>query len=370
MIPLVDLKAQYHSIKPEIDAAIQRVLESCQFIQGPEVAAFEADFARINRAPHAIGLGSGTVALQLTLEALGVSRGDEVITSAHTFIATAEAIREAGATPVFVDIDPQTYNIDPNLIEAAITERTRAIVPVHLYGQSADMPAIMALARRYNLVVVEDAAQAHLATFRDTSVGLWGDAGIFSFFPAKNLGAYGDAGAVITDNAELAHKLRLMRDHGRDAKYVHTMRGTGARLDALQAAILAVKLRHLPQWTRQRQRIAGIYRIGLQGVDSLVLPYQHAEAAHVYHLFVLRSVRRDELQAHLKANGISSGIHYPVPLHLQPALEYLGYKPGDLPHTELAANSILSLPMYPELSPAQTETIIQAVRDFANTLSS
>ena len=364
MIPLVDLKAQYQAIKPEINEAIQRVLESSRFIQGPEVAAFEAAFAQISQAPHAIGVGSGTVALQLALTALGVTSGDEVITSSHTFIATAEAIRETGARPVFVDIDRQTYNIDPNLIEAAITERTRAIVPVHIYGRPANMAAIMEIAHRHNLAVVEDAAQAHLATYQDKSVGLWGDAGIFSFFPAKNLGAYGDAGAVVTNNPDLANKIRLMRDHGRDKKYVHVTRGIGARLDALQAAVLSVKLHHLSQWTRQRQEAAALYRTGLQDLASIVLPYECHNATHVYHLFVIRTTQRNELQAHLKTKNIASGIHYPLPLHLQPALEYLEYKKGDLPHTELIADTVLSLPIYPEITSAQVETVIQAIRDF------
>mgnify|MGYP001027202682 CR=1 FL=1 len=363
MIPSVDLKAQYSSIKPEIDAAIQRVLDHAQFIQGPEVKSFEKAFAAACGAPHAIGVASGTAAIHLTLVALDIGPGDEVITTPHTFIATVEPICEVGATPVFVDIDPVTYNIAPGRIEQAITERTRALMPVHLYGQPADMEPILDIAQRHNLHVIEDAAQAHGATYHDRHVGLWGDAGTFSFYPAKNIGAYGDAGAIITRDASLAKRLRMLRDHGRKEKYIHVTRGFGERLDALQAAILAVKLTQLEAWVTRRRQIANMYRERLNGLP-LILPQESDGARHVYHQFVIRADHRDALRLHLKGAGVGTGIHYPLPLHLQPALRHLGYQKGDFPVAEAIAESALSLPVYPELTPDQIDTIVHAIRGF------
>ena len=363
MIPLVDLKAQYNSIKPEMDAAIQRVLDHTQFIQGLEVESFEAAFAAACGAPHAVGVASGTAAIHLTLVALGIGPGDEVITTPHTFIATVEAIREVGARPIFVDIDPVTYNIDPHRIEGAITERTRALMPVHLYGQPADMLPILDIARRHDLRVIEDAAQAHGATYHGQHVGLWGDAGTFSFYPAKNIGACGDAGAVITRDATLAEHLCMLRNHGRKDKYVHTMHGYGERLDALQAAILSVKLTQLEAWVTRRRQIADTYRERLAGLP-LTLPQELDGARHVYHQFVIRTDHRYVLKAYLWDAGVGTGIHYPLPLHLQPALEYLGYQKGDFPVTEMVADTVLSLPIYPELSAKQIDTLVNALEEF------
>jgi dTDP-4-amino-4,6-dideoxygalactose transaminase len=363
MIPLMDLKAQYRSLQPEIDLAIARVLEHTQFIHGPEVRSFEMAFAAACGARHAIGVASGTAAIHLALVALGIGPGDEVITSAHTFIASAEPILQVGARPVFVDVEAGTGNLDPARLEGAITPRTRALLPVHLYGQPADMPAILEVATRHGLVVVEDAAQAHGAQCCGRHVGLWGQAGTFSFYPGKNLGAYGDAGAIITGDDELAARLRMLRDHGRSEKYLHATHGYGERLDALQAAILAAKLPRLEAWNERRREIAEHYRHALAGLP-LGLPPERDGTRHVYHQFPVYTQQRDALQAHLKEAGVGTGIHYPVPLHLQPALAHLGYRQGDLPVTEELANTELSLPVYPELTAEQIETIVGAVRSF------
>lgn len=362
-IPLVDLKAQYQTIKPEIDAAMQRVVNNTAFILGKEVAEFEKNFAAFCRAQHCVGTASGTAALHLALLILGVQPGDEVITTAHTFIATSEVISVIGAKPVFVDIDPRTYNIDPNLIERAITPRTRVIIPVHLYGQPAEMDAILEIARKHNLRVIEDAAQAHGAEYRGRRAGTMGDVACFSFYPGKNLGAYGDAGALVTNDAALAEHARMLRDHGRRDKYAHQIVGYGYRLDALQAAILGAKLPHLDAWNARRQEIADYYTELLSNTD-LVTPYAPPHITPVYHLYVVRSKNRDGLQKHLKARGIETGIHYPIPLHLQPVYHDLGYKVGDFQHTEQAANAILSLPMYPELTDAQVQQIVDAIEEF------
>jgi dTDP-4-amino-4,6-dideoxygalactose transaminase len=359
-IPLVDLKAQYATIKPEVDAAVARVLADTSFIMGPEVKAFDEEFAAWVGAPHAIGVSSGTDALHLVLRALGVGAGDEVITTAMSFVATAESIVMAGATPVFVDIEPGTCNLDPARIEAAITPRTRAIMPVHLYGQSADMDPILAVARKHKLPVVEDAAQAHGAKYKGRSVGTIGDAGTFSFYPGKNLGAYGDAGAITTTNDELAAKLRMLRDHGRRSKYEHLIDGYGNRIDALQAAILRVKLPHLTAWTTARQRIAGEYAKALTavGMAPAVVP---SWSEPVWHLYVIRVADRAKAQAALKAAGYESGVHYPIPLHRQPVYHRLGYAPGSLPVAERAAEEVLSLPIYPELPAGVPERVVAAL---------
>jgi len=362
-IPLVDLKAQYLSIKDEMDAAIQRVVDSTSFIMGPDVRAFEEEFARFCGVQHAVGVDSGTAALHLAFLTCDIGPGDEVITTPHTFIATIGMLGRVGARPVFVDIDPWTYNIDPARIEAAITGRTRAIMPVHLYGQPAEMDPILEIADRHRLKVIEDAAQAHGAEYKGRQAGSMGHVAIFSFYPGKNLGAYGDAGAVVTDDGEIAEKVRLLRNHGRRDKYEHLLQGFNYRIDTLQAAILRAKLAHLKEWNEARRRHAATYRELLSGLD-LVLPYEPEHIRAVYHLFVVRLQERDALREHLQARGISTGIHYPIPLHLQPAYRHLGYKEGDFPITEECARQVLSLPMYPELTQEQMEEVTRAIKEF------
>ncbi len=361
-IPLVDLKAQYQSIKPEIDAAMQRVVDNTSFILGKEVSQFEKDYATFCKAEHCVGMDSGTAALHLALIICGVKPGDEVITTTHTFVATAEVISVIGAKPVLVDIDPRTYNIDPNLIEGAITPRTRAIIPVHLYGQPAEMDPILDIARKHNLRVIEDAAQAHGAEYRGRRAGTLGDVACFSFFPSKNLGAYGDAGALVTNNAELAERARMLRNHGRVAKYKHLIVGYGYRLDAMQAAVLGAKLPHLDAWNARRREIADYYTELFTNLD-LVTPYCPPHITPIYHIYAVRGKQRDALQKHLQAHGIETGIHYPIPLHLQPVYKNLGHKRGDFPVAEQVADEELSLPMYPELTDAQVQQIVEAVRE-------
>ena len=361
MIPLVDLKAQYVAIQPEIDAALQRVLSSTAFILGREVEEFEAAFAAYCGARHAVGVASGTSAIHLALLGCGVGPGDEVITTPHTFIATAEAISHAGARPVFVDIDPVTFNLDPARIEAAITARTKAIMPVHLYGNPADMDPLLAIARRRGLHVIEDAAQAHGARYKNRRVGTLGTAACFSFYPGKNLGAYGDGGMLVTDDPAVAARVRMLRDHGRREKYEHEIIGYGERLDALHAAVLQVKLRHLDAWNDKRRWAAQRYRELLRGA-AVTLPATSADAEPVYHLFVLRVAERDRVLQLLKAAGVGGGVHYPIPLHLQPAYAHLGYKPQSFPHTECAAREVLSLPIYPEITDSQLTQVATALR--------
>jgi dTDP-4-amino-4,6-dideoxygalactose transaminase len=362
-IPLVDLKAQYLSIKDEMDAAIQRVVDNTSFIMGPDVRAFEEEFASFCCVQHAVGVDSGTAALHLAFLACDIGPGDEVITTSHTFIATIGMLGRVGAKPVFVDIDPQTYNIDPARIEAAITERTKAIMPVHLYGQPAEMDPILEIADRHGLKVIEDAAQAHGAEYKGRRAGGMGHVAIFSFYPGKNLGAYGDAGALVTNDGEIAEKVRLLRNHGRRAKYEHLLEGFNYRIDTLQAAILRVKLAHLEEWNEARRRYVATYRELLNNLD-LVLPYEPEHVRAVYHLFVVRLQERDALREHLRERGISTGIHYPIPLHLQPAYRHLGHKEGDFPITEECARQILSLPMYPELTRGQMEEVTGAIKEF------
>lgn len=359
-IPLVDLKAQYAALRPDIDAAIARVIGSTSFIMGPEVRAFEEAFAIWCQARHAIGISSGTAAIELTLRALGIGSGDEVITTPFTFIATAEAISATGATPVFADIDPATYNLNPAAVEAAITPRTRALLPVHLYGQPANMPALAAIAQRHGLALIEDAAQAHGAEIDGRRVGSLGHAACFSFYPGKNLGAYGDGGAVTTGDEALAGRLRKLRDHGRVSKYVHDEIGYGHRLDALQAAILAAKLPHLDAANAARRRLAARYGELLAG-SELVLPHVPQGVTPVWHLYVVRTARRDEVLAGLKAQGIEAGIHYPLPLHLQPAYRSLGLGSGAFPVAEAASQQVLSLPLFPEMTDAQQERVVAAL---------
>jgi dTDP-4-amino-4,6-dideoxygalactose transaminase len=362
-IPLVDLKVQYLSIQNEIDAAIQRVVDSTGFILGPDVQTFEEEFARFCGVRHAVGVDSGTAALHLAFLTCDIGPGDEVITTPHTFIATIGMLGRMGARPVFVDIDSRTYNMDPAQIEAAITEQTKAIMPVHLYGQPAEMDPILEIADRHGLKVIEDAAQAHGAEYRGRRVGSMGHVAIFSFYPGKNLGAYGDAGAVVTNDSEMAEKVRLLRNHGRREKYEHLLQGFNYRIDTLQAAILRAKLAHLEEWNEARCRHAATYRELLSDLD-LVLPYEPEHVRAVYHLFVVRLQKRDALREHLKGRGISTGIHYPIPLHLQPAYRHLGYKEGDFPVAEECARQVLSLPMYPELSREQMEEVARAIKEF------
>lgn len=362
VIPLVDLKAQYLSIKREIDEAISRVIMSSGFILGAEVSRFEEDFATFCRTRHAVGASSGTAALHLALLGCGVGPGDEVITTPFTFVATAESISMAGARPVFVDIEPESYNIDPTGIKRAITRRTKAIIPVHLCGRPAEMGAILGIAAEHGLKVIEDAAQAHGAEYKEQRVGGIGHVACFSFYPSKNLGAYGDAGAVVTSDDHIAATVRLLHDHGRREKYGHLVEGYSYRLDALQAAILRVKLRHLEAWNEARRKHAESYR-ELLGNSGLGLPVEARDSRSVYHVFVVRSKNRDGLRQQLSQRGIDTGVHYPLPLHLQPAYRRLGYRRGDFPVCEQAASEVLSLPMYPELTRAQIEEIVLAITE-------
>lgn len=363
-IPLVDLKAQYDSIKDEIDAAIARVIQNTSFIGGKEVSAFEEAFAAFQHTKRCVGVASGTAAIFLALKVLGVGEGDEVITTPHTFIATVEPVEALGAKPVFVDIDPVTFNIDPDKIEAAITPRTRAILPVHLYGQLAPMDRIMEIARRHNLVVVEDAAQAHGAEYKGKRAGNWGDIAVFSFYPGKNLGAYGDGGAICTNDDTLADKIAKLRDHGRTSKYAHDEIGYGERLDSLQAAILGAKLPHLQDWNDARRRVADYYTQALRGLQGVRTPSEMPDARHIYHVYCITvNGNRDAILADLKARGIEAGIHYPIPLHLQAALAHHGGREGDFPNTEHAAKSILSLPIYPELTTEQMNRVVEELAD-------
>jgi dTDP-4-amino-4,6-dideoxygalactose transaminase/acetyltransferase-like isoleucine patch superfamily enzyme len=362
-IPLVDLAAQHQEHKQDIRLALDRVILNTRFIRGKEVGEFETAFAKFCRAEDAIGVNSGTDALYLALRALGIGSGDEVITTTHTFVATASAIIQAGARPVLVDVDPQSFCIDPDQIEAKITSRTKAILPVHLYGHPADMEAIATVARRRGLAIIEDAAQAHGAECAQRRIGTWGDIACFSFFPSKNLGAYGDAGAVVTNTKALAEKVGKLRDAGRSEKYLSDIVGTNSRLDTLQAAVLGVKLRYLENWNEARRKVAALYTEKLSGLP-LKLPTERANSRHVYHLYVIRTPRRDALAKHLAKYKIGTGIHYPVPLHLQPALSFLGYGKGEFPRTETIADEILSLPMYPELSTAQIDRVADAIREF------
>src|SRR5271166_3039524 len=360
-VPYLDLKTQYQSIKPEIDAAIARVLDSCQFVLGPEVAGFEQEFAAYCGAAECIALNSGTSALHLALLAAGVGPGDEVITVPFTFVASVAAVIYTGARPVLVDIDPRSFTMDPVAIEAAITPRTKAILPVHLYGQSCDMDPIMEIAKRRGLVVIEDAAQAHGAKYKGRHVGSIGDIGCFSFYPGKNLGAYGEGGAVTTSNPEYARTIRMLRDWGQDRKYHHLLHGFNFRMEGFQGAILRVKLRHLERWTETRRAVVGQYDklLANAGVET---PVEMPWARHVYHVYTLRTDDRDGLQAALQSEGIQTGIHYPVPAHLQPAYADLGYGRGAFPRSEQAAEQVLSLPLYPELSSQAVAEVAGAVK--------
>ena len=348
-LPFVDLKAQHASIADEVEAAVQNVMADADFILGDDVAAFEEEFARYCEAEHCVGLDSGMSALELGMRAMGIGPGDEVITPAGSFIASSSAISFTGATPVWVDVDARTYNIDPELIEAAITKRTKAIMVVHLYGQPADMDPILAIAAKHGLPVIEDACQSHGARYKGRRTGSMGTFAAFSFYPSKNLGAYGDAGALTTSDAELADKVRMMRNYGQRAKYDHVYLAWNRRLDTLQAAVLRVKLRHLDGWNHARRTVASIYR-ELLSETTAELPFMAAGVEHVFHLYVIQVDDRQAVQDDLTARGISTGIHYPVPIHLQEAYRERGMTPGSFPITEAAAKRVLSLPMYPEMT--------------------
>ena len=361
-VPLLDLKAQYAGIRDEIRAALDRVLESQHFILGPEVEAFESEIAAYCGSTYAIGVSSGTDALLLALMAVGIRPGDEVITTPYSFFATAGAIARLGARPVFVDIDARTFNINSNGIEARITPRTRALVPVHLFGQMADMLPIMELARKHNLFVIEDAAQAIGAELNQKRAGSVGHAGCFSFYPSKNLGGFGDGGMITTNDADLAARMRLLRSHGFRAKYNSEQLGN-FRLDEIQAAVLRVKLKYLDRWTEGRRRNAAFYRESLSRLETITLPYQMPHSRHVYNQFVIRSARRDELMAHLRKKQIGCEVYYPVPLHLQTCFKELSYKAGDLLVSEAAARESLALPIYPELTAEMLQAVVEAIRE-------
>lgn len=361
-VPFVDLKAHHANLRAELNGAIQDVIDAAAFAGGLFVNRFEADFAAYCDSPHAVGVGSGTEALWLTLLALGVGSGDEVITVPNTFMATAEAITYTGAEVVFVDVDEQSYTMDPAALADAITPRTRAIIPVHLFGQPADMDPIMEIARREGLFVVEDACQAHGAEYKGRRVGAFGEAACFSFYPGKNLGAFGEAGAVVTHNSELQEKIRILRDHGQVQKYQHRMVGWNSRMDGIQAAVLQVKLRYLEQGNRLRRYHASNYQKALDDIEEIILPTQAAYARHVYHIYAIRVQDRDEILTCLAEKDIGCGVHYPVPIHLQEAYRHLGYRRGAFPVAERCASEFLSLPMYPELTYSQVEEVIRGVK--------
>lgn len=362
-INFVDLKRQYEAIKGEIDACVNRVITSCNFVLGDEVNKFEEEFAAYCKSRFCVGVGSGTDALRLSLLAAGISSGDEVITVPNTFIATTLAISEVNAKIKFVDIDPETYTIDAARIEKAISEKTKAILPVHLYGNAADMAPIMEIAEKNNLAVIEDACQAHGADYKGKKVPT-GNIGCFSFYPGKNLGCYGDGGAIVTNNEEIAEKIKMLRNYGQKIRYHHLIKGTNSRLDTIQAAVLRVKLRYIEKWNGSRRRHAKLYNELLGGVVEL--PVEKEYAKHVYHLYVIRTKKRDELQGYLSKKGIASLIHYPIPIHLQKAYSDLNLGEGSFPITERYANEILSLPMFPELADEEIAYICESIKEFVS----
>jgi len=365
-IKFLDLSSQYKSIKKEIDKAIKRVLESNQFIGGDEVKEFEKEIAKFCSTKYALSVNSGTDALFLSLKALGIGLRDEVITTPFTFISTAEVIANCNAKPVFVDIDPKTFNINPLKIEEKINKKTKAIIPVHLFGQMADMTRIMRIARKYGLYVIEDAAQAIGAEYKNKKAGTFSDLGCFSFFPSKNLGGYGDGGMVVSNNEELAEKIRLLKNHGSSPKekYLNLILGTNSRLDTIQAAILRVKLKHLEEWSKARAKKAGLYTNQLGKLKELITPSIASGRTHIFHQYTIRVNEqvRDKLNKYLSSQGIPTMIYYPVPLHLQPAFKYLGYKKGDFPEAEKASEEVISLPIYPELNKNDQNFIIKKIR--------
>jgi dTDP-4-amino-4,6-dideoxygalactose transaminase len=365
-IPMLDLSEQYSLIRNEVLVKLDKVMSSSQFILGSHVKELENEIAKMSNTKYGIGVGNGSDAIHIALQAAGVGKGDEVITTSFTFFATAGAIARANATPVFVDIDPITFNIDPSKIEIAVTEKTKAIIPVHLYGQMADMEPIMNIAKKYNLYVIEDAAQAIGSRYKGKEVGEMSNAATYSFFPTKNLGAYGDGGMIVSNDEELAEQTRVIRVHGSKPKYHHHVLGYNSRLDEMQASILSVKLPHLNTWSKNRRKHAAYYTEKINNTvgDRVVTPIEKEDCYHVYHQYTLRVQNRDDLQVFLKEQGISTMIYYPIPLHLQPVFKELGYKEGDLPETEKAAKEALSLPMYPELKLEQQEYILEKIMEF------
>jgi len=366
-VPFVDLTAQYETIKEEISASIQAVLSQCNFILGSHVEEFEKSFAAFAAVKHAVGVASGLDALRLGLMSLDIGSGDEVLLPANTFIATALAVSATGATPVLVDCDPGTYNIDVSLIERSITPRTRAIIPVHLAGQSADMDPILAIADKWGLYVIEDAAQAHGALYKGRPCGSVGHVGCFSFYPGKNLGAYGDGGMVVTNDAARAKRLRMLRNYGQEVKYEHLEKGLNSRLDTLQAAVLQAKLPHLGRWNQSRAAHAETYREELTGAGDLTFQQRVPYSNHVYHLFIVETESRDDLKRYLSERGVQVGIHYPVPIHLQKAYADLGYEMGSFPQSERLARRALSLPMYPEMQRDQILYTTGLIHQFFDT---
>ncbi len=362
-VNFVDLKAQYQTIKPEIDKAIENVISNTAFILGKAVAEFEEQFAGYCGAKHCVGINSGTSALIMALKALDVDEGDEIITTPNTFIATAEAISFAGATPVLVDIEEKNYNLDPAKLEKAITAKTKAIIPVHLYGQPADMDPILKIAKKKGIPVIEDAAQAHGAQYKGKKTGGLATAACFSFYPGKNLGAYGEGGAVTTDDEGIAQKVRMLRDHGSPKKFYHEFIGNNCRLEGIQGAVLSVKLKHLDKWNDGRRKNADLYRKYLEGT-GVGLPEEMPYARHVYHVFCVRVKERQKLIDFLKEKGIFTNIHYPIPIHLQKAYSFLGYKKGDFPVTEGCMDKILSLPMFAELTEEEIKYTADCIREF------
>ena len=358
-IPMLDLKAQYKSLGQEIETTIREILESGHFVLGSHVEALEKEIADYHNVKYAVSLASGTDALHLSLKALDIKEGDEVITTPFTFIASAEAVAYVGAIPVFADIDKKTLNISPSQIKDKITSKTKAIIPVHLFGLPADIDEIMDIAKQYNLKVIEDCAQAFGAKYKDVPVGSIGDAGCFSFYPSKNLGAYGDGGIMITNNHELYEKVRLLRNHGTIAPYKHSFIGYNSRLDEIQAAILEIKLKHVDAYNQKRRNLAKIYTSLLSNVVQC--PAEMPDRIHVYHQYTIRSIKKAAIKKNLEGNSISSVVYYPIPLHLQDAFKYLGHKKNDFPESETAANEVLSLPIYPELEPEKVEFIAEAV---------
>ncbi len=362
-VAYLDLPAQMRGLRKEIDAAIARTLDNCSFCLGPDVVQFEKDFARFCSAEHCIGFNSGTSALHIALMLVGVGPGDEVITTPSTFVATSWAISYVGAKPVYVDVDDATFNLEPKNVERAITSKTKALMPVHLYGHPVDLDPLVAIARKHNLALVEDAAQAHGAKYKGKVVGTFGAVSGFSFYPGKNLGAYGEGGALVTNNAQYAARARSLREHGSTQRYYHDEVGFNYRMEGIQGAVLGVKLKHLDTWTRERRRVASRYR-ELLADTPVKLPCEGADAESAWHLYVVRHPRRDELKRHLEAKQIGCALHYPLPLHLQKAYAHLGYKPGDFPVAEKACRECLSLPIYPELTDWQIERVARAIHDF------
>jgi dTDP-4-amino-4,6-dideoxygalactose transaminase len=362
-VPFFDLKSQHVPLRSEIDNAIKEVIDDAAFAGGPFVVRFEADFAAYCNCPHAVGVGSGTEALWLSLLSMGVGPGDEVITVPNSFMATAEAITYCGAKPVFVDVEERTQTMDPAALENAVTGRTKALIPVHLFGQPADMDPILEIARDHGLFVIEDACQAHGAEYKGQRVGTLGDTACFSFYPGKNLGAFGEAGAVVTKNGELQDRIRILRDHGQFRKYHHSMIGWNCRMDGIQAAVLRIKLQHLEKGNRLRRAHAANYDSALDGVEELIRPVEAAGVRHVYHIYAIRVQKRDEVIRLLGEKGIGCGVHYPVPIHLQEAYRGLGYRQGSFPVVERCATELISLPMFPELTPTQVETVARSVKE-------